>query len=136
MMKPGLTILIVDDNAVTRRGLQLLLRLEPEIDEIREADGGAAAVNLVRIQHIDVILMDLRMPGMDPLEAIGRVKAIAPSAYLIAMSMVTDLEKRALASGADLFVEKVELLANMRLALPAANTAAEGEVEGLDDPSS
>ena len=60
---------VVDDEALVRRGLTLLLRLEPDLEVVGEAADGAAAVALVRRERPDVVLMDIRMPGTDGLTA-------------------------------------------------------------------
>ena len=62
-------VAVVDDEALVRRGLTLLLRLEPELEVVGEAADGAAAVVLVRRARPDVVLMDIRMPGTDGLAA-------------------------------------------------------------------
>ena len=62
-------VAVVDDEALVRRGLTLLLRLEPDLEVVGEAADGAAAVALVRREHPDVVLMDIRMPGTDGLTA-------------------------------------------------------------------
>ena len=62
-------VAVVDDEALVRRGLTLLLRLEPELEVVGEAADGAAAVALVRRKQPDVVLMDIRMPGTDGLAA-------------------------------------------------------------------
>ncbi|MEO8517630.1 MAG: response regulator transcription factor [Dermatophilaceae bacterium] len=62
-------VAVVDDEALVRRGLALLLRLEPELEVVGEAGDGAAAVALVRRERPDVVLMDIRMPGTDGLTA-------------------------------------------------------------------
>ena len=62
-------VAVVDDEALVRRGLTLLLRLEPELEVVGEASDGAAAVALVRRARPDVVLMDIRMPGTDGLTA-------------------------------------------------------------------
>ncbi|MEO6142484.1 MAG: response regulator transcription factor [Dermatophilaceae bacterium] len=62
-------VAVVDDEALVRRGLTLLLRLEPELEVVGEAGDGAAAVALVRRERPDVVLMDIRMPGTDGLTA-------------------------------------------------------------------
>ena len=62
-------VAVVDDEALVRRGLPLLLRLEPELEVVGEAADGAAAVALVRRARPDVVLMDIRMPGTDGLAA-------------------------------------------------------------------
>ena len=62
-------VAVVDDEALVRRGLTLLLRLEPDLEVVGEAADGAAAVALVRRERPDVVLMDIRMPGTDGLTA-------------------------------------------------------------------
>ncbi len=62
-------VAVVDDEALVRRGLTLLLRLEPDLEVVGEAADGAAAVALVRRERPDVVLMDIRMPGTDGLAA-------------------------------------------------------------------
>jgi len=62
-------VAVVDDEALVRRGLTLLLRLEPELEVVGEAADGAGAVALVRRERPDVVLMDIRMPGTDGLAA-------------------------------------------------------------------
>jgi len=62
-------VAVVDDEALVRRGLTLLLRLEPDLEVVGEAAAGAAAVALVRRERPDVMLMDIRMPGTDGLTA-------------------------------------------------------------------
>ena len=62
-------VAVVDDEALVRRGLTLLLRLEPDLEVVGEAADGAAAVALVRREQPDVMLMDIRMPGTDGLTA-------------------------------------------------------------------
>jgi DNA-binding NarL/FixJ family response regulator len=61
-------VVLVDDQALVRQGLRLLLELAG-IDVVGEAEEGAGAVRLVRDAGPDVVLMDLRMPGMDGVEA-------------------------------------------------------------------
>ncbi len=60
---------VVDDEALVRHGLTVLLRSESDIDVVGEAETGEGALRLVRREHPDVLLMDIRMPGMDGLTA-------------------------------------------------------------------
>jgi len=62
-------LLIVDDQHLIRQGLRTLLELEPDIDVVGEADNGETAVQQVTLHHPDVVLMDIRMPGMDGVAA-------------------------------------------------------------------
>jgi two-component system, NarL family, response regulator LiaR len=67
---PSIRVLVVDDQAIVRRGVRALLDTEPDLHVVGEAGDGAEAVRLVERLHPDVTLMDLAMPGMDGLEAI------------------------------------------------------------------
>lgn len=66
---PPTRILVVDDEAIVRAGLTLLLDVEPDLCVIGEAENGAHAVELSRTLAPDVVLMDVRMPVMDGVEA-------------------------------------------------------------------
>ena len=68
-----ITVLLADDQSLVRAGLRAILETEPDIRVVGEADDGAAAVARARQLRPDVILMDIRMPGMDGLAAVRRV---------------------------------------------------------------
>ena len=67
-------VLIADDHMVVREGLRALLDTEPDMDPVGAASDGAEAVRLVGETSPDVVLMDLRMPGVDGIEAIRQIK--------------------------------------------------------------
>ncbi|MGA9190197.1 MAG: response regulator transcription factor [Anaerolineales bacterium] len=117
MVDPTLKILVVDDNPATRRGLRLLLSLEDDVGEILEASGGKEAERLAAQEHPNVVLLDVRMPGMSGIETARLIKNQDPNVHLVAMSMVADSKTAALGAGADLFVEKTQLVAEIRSVL-------------------
>jgi DNA-binding NarL/FixJ family response regulator len=66
-------VLLADDQALVRAGFRALLRPQPDMQVVGEAEDGAAAVRLARETHPDVVLMDIRMPGTDGLAATRRI---------------------------------------------------------------
>ena len=83
-------VLIVDDHSVVRQGLRLFLRTDPELEVVGEAPDGAQA--LVRAAELrpDIVLMDLLMPVMDGIEAIGRLRKELPETEIIALTSVLE----------------------------------------------
>jgi DNA-binding NarL/FixJ family response regulator len=67
--------LLAEDQALVRAGLRVLAGSAPDIEIVGEAGDGAAAVDLARSLHADVVLMDIRMPGTDGLEATRQIVA-------------------------------------------------------------
>ena len=68
-------VVLADDQALLRAGIRALLNAEDDIDVVGEASNGAEAVALVRETEPDVVLMDIRMPGTDGLEATRQIAA-------------------------------------------------------------
>ncbi|MCB9419834.1 MAG: response regulator transcription factor [Ardenticatenaceae bacterium] len=101
-------VLIADDHLVVREGLQLILGSQPDFDVVGEAVDGATAVRLTGELQPDVILMDLRMPGMDGLEAIGHIRRQWPDIAIVILTTYNedDLMLRGLQAGARSFLLK------------------------------
>ncbi len=87
-----ITVFLVDDHAVLRDGLRLLLEADPAITVVGEADNGRDAVELVEKLRPDVIIMDLAMPQMNGIEATRVIKKNHPSAKVIILSMYSTTE--------------------------------------------
>jgi DNA-binding NarL/FixJ family response regulator len=83
-------ILLVDDHSVVRQGLKMFLGLDPELEVIGEAENGAEAVKLTMELKPDVVLMDLLMPVMDGITAIGEIRRDAPDTEVIALTSVLE----------------------------------------------
>lgn len=103
-----LRILIVDDQPRARKSLRALLSTWPQALEIREATNGREAVQLVEEFRPDAVLMDVRMPEVDGLEATTTIKAQWPQVKVIVLTMYIESRDEALAAGADAFVGKGE----------------------------
>jgi DNA-binding NarL/FixJ family response regulator len=84
-------VAIVDDDALVRAGLGLILRGSPDIDIVGEAGDGAEGLALVKRTRPDVVLMDIRMPHMDGLEATSQLSALAePPAVIVLTTFDAD----------------------------------------------
>jgi DNA-binding NarL/FixJ family response regulator len=79
-------LLIVDDHPIVRDGLRGVLDAEPDLDVVGEASDGATALAMVSHTQIDVVLMDLRMPGMGGVEAIAALRVVAPSVRVLVLT--------------------------------------------------
>ncbi len=101
-------VLIVDDHAVVRTGLRTFLELQDDIEIVGEASDGSHAVAVARRLEPDVILMDLLMPNMDGITAIGRIKAERPETEIVTMTSFIEEDKvtAALEAGASGYVLK------------------------------
>jgi YesN/AraC family two-component response regulator len=73
-MADPIRILLVDDQRLMREGLRILLELESGLQIVGEAENGAAALEAYAELRPDVVLMDVRMPGMDGVEATWRLR--------------------------------------------------------------
>ncbi|CAM3336253.1 response regulator transcription factor [Kibdelosporangium persicum] len=115
-------ILLVDDQKLVRAGLRMLCGAADDLSVVGEAANGQEAVRLVERVHPDVVLMDLRMPGMDGIVATKRVLGARPAVRVLALTTFDDDNHLypALAAGACGFLvkdsEPDELLAGIRRA--------------------
>jgi DNA-binding NarL/FixJ family response regulator len=85
-------ILLVDDQRLMREGLRILLELESDLEVVGEAENGQAALGAYADLQPDVVLMDIRMPGMDGVEATWRLRERWPEARVIILTTFNDDE--------------------------------------------
>jgi two-component system, NarL family, response regulator LiaR len=86
----AIRILVVDDHSVVRQGLRMFLGLDPELEVIGEAVDGADGVKKAKELKPDVVLMDLLMPVMDGITAIGILRRELPETEVIALTSVLE----------------------------------------------
>lgn len=130
MADPGpdrtLRVLLADDQELVRSGLILILEAQDDIRVVGEAEDGATAVTLTEQLRPDVVLMDVRMPGMDGIEATSRITAL-PGAPAVLVLTTFDLDRNvydAMRAGAIGFLTKS--VARRQL-VHAVRTAARGD---------
>jgi DNA-binding NarL/FixJ family response regulator len=102
-------VLLADDQKLVRGGFRMILRAEPDIDVVGEAADGAEAVTLARDLHPDVVLMDVRMPNVDGIEATRRIVDGADGMPRVLVLTTFDLDEyvyQALRAGASGFLLK------------------------------
>ncbi|MDO5494174.1 MAG: response regulator transcription factor [bacterium] len=95
-MSETITVLLADDQALLRMGFRLVLEAEDDLEVIGEASDGATAVKMVGALHPDVVLMDVRMPGMNGIEATRAIAAEFPATKVLILTTF-DLDEYAFA---------------------------------------
>lgn len=108
MGERAIRVMLVDDHAVVRMGFRLLLQGTPDIEVAAEADSGEEAVRQFPEVQPDVVVMDISMPGIGGLEAIGRILARQPAARVLVLSAHEDAmhARRVLKAGAAGYLTK------------------------------
>jgi DNA-binding NarL/FixJ family response regulator len=121
-------VAVADDQALVRGGFSVLLRSAPDIDVVGEAADGLAAIELVTQERPDVILMDIRMPGMDGVEATRRItedeRLSSTRVLIVTMFDMDEYVFDALRAGASGFLLKDTLPDDL---LAAVRVVAAGE---------
>jgi DNA-binding NarL/FixJ family response regulator len=99
-------VVVADDQRPTQQGLHALLDLLPGVTWVGEASNGREAVSMAMEQCADIVVMDIRMPVMDGLEATRRIKSQRPGVKVIVLTLHGECREEALAAGADAFLVK------------------------------
>lgn len=126
-MRQRIRVLLVEDHAIVRQGVRLLLDGQPDMEVVGEADEGGKALALVAQKEPDVVLMDLAMPGINGLEATTEIKRRWPDVQVIALTVHDNDEYffQMITAGAAGYVLKG---ADPSELLEAIRTAHKGEV--------
>lgn len=85
-MTEGITILLVDDHSIVRKGIQAFLETQPDLMIVGEAASGEEALAQATRLAPDVIVMDLSMPGMGGIEAIRQIKKLSPHSQVVVLT--------------------------------------------------
>lgn len=119
---PRVRVVIADDQASVRDGLVALISSLPDFEVVGAAGDGAGALELVGRVAPDAVLMDLRMPGVDGIEATGRLARSHPDVAVVVLTTFADDESvlAALQAGARSYLTKNATRADMARALHAA----------------
>ena len=133
------TVLLVDDQALLRMGFRLVIESEGDLDVVGEASDGAVALEQVRALAPDVVLMDVRMPGMDGIEATRRIAAEHPTSRVLVLTTfdVDEYAFEALRAGASGFLvksaEPAELVDAIRIVAAGSSVVAPRVVRRMLD---
>jgi DNA-binding NarL/FixJ family response regulator len=85
-------VIICDDQAIIRDGLEMLLKLEKDIEVLGQAQDGAEAVAMVKKGQPDLVLMDLKMPGLNGIEATRQIRTTYPQVKVLVLTTYDDDE--------------------------------------------
>jgi DNA-binding NarL/FixJ family response regulator len=132
---PTIRVMLVDDHALVREGISQILDKEPDITVIGEAERGDLALEMLESLQPDVVLLDVRMPGMSGIETTRRVRAAFPKIRVLILSAHADFAVEAFRAGASGYVLKSarssELVAALRSVFSGSTVIQGALAEGL-----
>jgi DNA-binding NarL/FixJ family response regulator len=120
-MSDKIRVLLADDHTLVRAGLRKILEVSPEIDVVGEEATGSAALSRLDSGGVDVLVLDLTMPGMDGFEVLRRVEVRYPDVKVLVLTMHADSEHavRAIRDGAEGYLIKDSAAADLVAAVEA-----------------
>jgi len=89
-MEKKITVLLVDDHSLVRRGFRRLLEDEPDMEVVGEAGDGEESIRLAKELHPQVVVMDCALPGMNGLQATRKIVEDSPETFVLMLSMHTE----------------------------------------------
>jgi DNA-binding NarL/FixJ family response regulator len=136
-----ISVLLVDDHALVREGVRQILDHEPDISVVAEADSGEAALQLLTRMQPNVVLLDVRMPGIGGIETARKIRSSFPEVRVLMLSAYGEFVREALRAGASGYMLKTassrQLLASVRSVF-LGSTVIQGDLRstlGVDSPS-
>lgn len=138
--KGRIRVLLADDHVLLRQALQLLLELHDEIEVVGQADNGREAVERIAREPVDVVLMDMRMPGLNGIEATRQIRKRSPKTRVLIVTGVSEDEQvlEALRAGASGYVIKQSDVHELLVAIQAVyhgNTYFSASLSGGRTPT-
>jgi DNA-binding NarL/FixJ family response regulator len=114
-------ILLADDHTLVRAGVRRILEAQPGITVVGEVSDGEAALEFLRADPVDVLVLDLTMPGTDGFEVLRQVKATLPGMKVLVLTMHANAEymARAVQDGADGYLLKDSAVQDLVAAIEA-----------------
>jgi DNA-binding NarL/FixJ family response regulator len=132
---PTIRVMLVDDHALVREGIRQILEKEPDITVIGEAERGDLALEMLDGLQPDVVLLDVRMPGISGIETTRRIRAAFPKIRVLILSAHADFAVEAFRAGASGYVLKSarsrELVAALRSVFSGSTVIQGALAEGL-----
>lgn len=119
--RPATRVLLADDHNLVRAGVRKILEAQPGFEVVGEVGDGAAVLEALASTEVDVLVLDLTMPGMDGFEVLGRAKEIRPEVRVLVLTMHAGSEHvtRAVREGADGYLLKDSAVQELVAAIEA-----------------
>lgn len=117
-------VFIVDDHEIIRQGLKMILKAETDIQVVGEASNGEEALAKIRKEEIDIMLLDMNMPGRNGIDLLGDIKTLKPKISILVLSIHPEdkFALRTLKSGASGYLCKDTALEELVVAIRRIHT--------------